>query len=75
MAYIHRPAPDNAYAVEDYRAALKNYGNAVGRLKEKQRFPFRDGDLATLQADVEHFRAILLDVRQHVTVAGGHPVL
>lgn len=75
MAYVHRPALDNAYAIEDYRAALKNYGNAVGRLKEQQRFPVRNDNIATFEADVAHFKAILLDVRQYVTVAGGHPPL
>ncbi|OOL32606.1 hypothetical protein GQ85_06385 [Rhodococcus rhodochrous] len=75
MAYIHRPAPDNAYALTDYKAALANYGNAVGRLQEQERFPVRNGDIATLEADVAHFKAILEDVRQYVTVAGGHPNL
>ncbi|WFS13799.1 hypothetical protein [Rhodococcus aetherivorans] len=65
---------DNVFVQTDYEAALKNYGNAAGRVKEARRFGTQ-ADVDTALTAYQITRARLLDVRQYVTVAGGHPHL
>lgn len=74
MAYTPINDLHGVFVHNDYKAAKANYEHAKWLAQDAQ----HRGDTAGLAAATAAFtecRARLLEVREHVTVAGGHPAL